>query len=146
LDTNLHPQPQAAFADTNWSLSKATYAFTKNRLQKTVPYTLLNSPIALGQKFEDCKHKKTTEWLLFSFAPGLSLPAVVMMNFTISVLRVFGPGNWLVVKRLDLHFLQKFCTLFLAQMMKVSKLQVLLLQVKCLYKQLQHRFLIGNYG
>ncbi len=68
------------------------------------------------------------------------------MNFTISVLRVFGPGNWLVVKRLDLHFLQKFCTLFLAQMMKVSKLQVLLLQVKCLYKQLQHRFLIGNYG
>jgi hypothetical protein len=100
----------------------------------------------LGQKLEDCKHKKSIEWLLFSFAPGLSLPAVVMMNFTISVLSVFGPGNWLVVKWLDLHFLQKFCTLFLAQMMKVSRLQVLLLQVKCLCKQLQHMVLISNYG
>ncbi len=43
----------------------------------------------------------------------ISLYAVVLCALKHSVLKLFGPGNWLVVKQLDLNFLQKFGMIFL---------------------------------
>ncbi len=119
--------------------------WTLERWQNTAPYTLLSSLQSPWDRRQTLQAQDGHQVSLLSdlqICFWLSLPAVVMMLFTLSVLRAFGPGNWLVVKRFDLHFLQKVFHTLLAQMMKVF--QCIVATSKMLVNNCNRQFLISN--